>query len=1042
MTQAGESGVVGRAEPLQRLELAMSGSTYGRHTATLVSGEAGMGKTSLIRAAVDATMDDTVIVGWGTGWQGEDAPGFWPWMQAFSDLSHAVGLDAAVAAAGNERETLSVLIRELGPAAETTDDPDRHRLLLLDSAVRWLVALTADRRVVIVLDDLQWGDASTFDLLDYVIAAPGKAKLSVIGAYRHDELDSDAEARLAKVGSHADHVHLEGLSVEGVEELVGAICGPATAKTLAPDLHRRTGGHPLFVSELARLPELGASGPLPTVVKGAVARRLDTLPVASRLVLSAASVLGNRLRLDVLGAVVNESPAVINDRLAPAIDAGLIRTTSGDELWFAHDLFRETLYGEFGTTERSQLHGRIGDALEARIGRGALVPPGDLARHFRQAIRTNDPARAIHWAREAAMDERQRSAFTEAAGHLRRAREAALGAGWTIEPDLLVQLLIDEADNQARSGDPGAARGLLTEAAKVAPGPTQQADVALAMQRLGAKFAAPRNEIILHIETALAATSGVDPTRQAQLTAALARELQHSVAEDRRRAGPLSEHALALGRETNDDETLVACLLARHDALWGPGTGVERARLGKEIATVGKRLADSDRVAEGLLLEANGLLESGSAGFRPVLNRWFSLLEARDEPRDRYMVVSRRAALALLDGDTDLAEAQMHEAVRIGEQIHEPDTGNVVMSQRVALARARGDADELRSLAKDAVRWWTGAPVLAHSVAAGAYATAGDLDAASREVTTVADSGGWRSDESYLRSVLIAHLTEAAIALDDTDLCQQLLTEAERLTDSCGVNGAVVAFAGPFAHIAGVLASHLGDNDRATAMLQQSIETSRRLGATVWVRSGEAALREVASSEAESNAKNEPDFEIATLIRTEKVWTVSWRTEHGSLPHVKGLTDIAVLLRHRGQDISALQLAGAPPAIAGSNESLIDLDALNAYRIRLDDLVGEIDQADNDADIGRKESLEDEREQLFAEIRRTTGLGGRLRTNAGDPAERARKAVSARIRDAIRRLETVAPLLAGHLDRSIRTGLRCSYSPVGDEYEIRWNVEA
>ncbi|MDX2344251.1 MAG: hypothetical protein QNL12_11225, partial [Acidimicrobiia bacterium] len=434
-------------------------------------------------------------------------------------------------------------------------------------------------------------------------------------------------------------------------------------------------------------------------------------------------------------------------------------------------------------------------------------------------------------------------------------------------------------------------------------------------------------------------------------------------------------------------------------------------------------------------------LESGSAGFRPVLNRWFSLLEARDEPRDRYMVVSRRAALALLDGDTDLAEAQMHEAVRIGEQIHEPDTGNVFMSQRVGLARARGDADELRSLAKDAVHWWTGAPVLAHSVAAGAYATAGDLDAASREVTTVADSGGWRSDESYLRSVLIAHLTEAAIALDDTDLCQQLLTEAERLTDSCGVNGAVVAFAGPFAHIAGVLASHLGDNDRATAMLHQSIETSRRLGATVWVRSGEAALREVASSEAESNAKNEPDFEIATLIRTEKVWTVSWRTEHGSLPHVKGLTDIAVLLRHRGQDISALQLAGAPPAIAGSNESLIDLDALNAYRIRLDDLVGEIDQADNDADIGRKESLEDEREQLLAEIRRATGLGGRLRTNASDPGERARKAVSARIRDAIRRLDTVAPLLAAHLNRSVQTGLRCSYAPVGDDSQIRWNVE-
>jgi hypothetical protein len=72
--------------------------------------------------------------------------------------------------------------------------------------------------------------------------------------------------------------------------------------------------------------------------------------------------------------------------------------------------------------------------------------------------------------------------------------------------------------------------------------------------------------------------------------------------------GALSDQALALGRESNDDDTLAACLLARHDALWEPGTGVERAQLGHEIAVVGNRLGDTDRLAEGLILEANGLL--------------------------------------------------------------------------------------------------------------------------------------------------------------------------------------------------------------------------------------------------------------------------------------------------------------------------------------------------------------------------------------------------------------------------------------------------
>ncbi len=164
------------------------------------------------------------------------------------------------------------------------------------------------------------------------------------------------------------------------------------------------------------------------------------------------------------------------------------------------------------------------------------------------------------------------------------------------------------------------------------------------MQRLGAKFATPRDEIIAHLESALDAVTGVDLARQAQLTAALARELQHSVADDRLRAGPLSEQALALGRESNDDATLIACLLARHDALWGPGTGVDRAELGHEIAAVGRRLRDTDRLAEGLILEANGLLESGSARFRrcstagsgssklatsPAIGTWSRLAERR-----------------------------------------------------------------------------------------------------------------------------------------------------------------------------------------------------------------------------------------------------------------------------------------------------------------------------------------------------------------------------------------------------------------------------
>ena len=194
MSDGSDGGVVGRAEPLNRLGEVVTSSANGRCSAVLVSGEAGIGKTSLIRAAIDAATADSApgstVVGWGTCWHGEGAPGFWPWMQAFDEVAKATGIDVASAAAGHDAGLLSLVIRELGSPESVVGDPDRHRLLLLDAAAGWLETLAADRHVVVVLDDLQWADSSTFDLIDYVIATPRAAQLLVIGAFRHDEARS------------------------------------------------------------------------------------------------------------------------------------------------------------------------------------------------------------------------------------------------------------------------------------------------------------------------------------------------------------------------------------------------------------------------------------------------------------------------------------------------------------------------------------------------------------------------------------------------------------------------------------------------------------------------------------------------------------------------------------------------------------------------------------------------------------------------------------------------------------------------------------
>jgi ATP/maltotriose-dependent transcriptional regulator MalT len=275
----------------------------------------------------------------------------------------------------------------------------------------------------------------------------------------------------------------------------------------------------------------------------------------------------------------------------------------------------------------------------------------------------------------------------------------------------------------------------------------------------------------------------------------------------------------------------MTCLLARHDVLWIPGSPTERIDLAREIVSVAERSGDDERVAQGNLLLANALLESGSAAFEPALEDCLRVLDRLGQPRHRYTAATRRAAMLLLRGDLAVAEAAVEEAAELGSWIREPDTENVRMSQRLELTRARGTPDDLLRFAEVAVEHWTGAPIHAHSIAAGFSGRAGDLAAARRHAAVVADLGSWRADRGhYFWSVAVRELAVAAIALGERALCEELLSELATVATTCGVNGAFVAFAGSHGHTAGLLAAHIGD-DRAGALLAEAASVYQRLGA-------------------------------------------------------------------------------------------------------------------------------------------------------------------------------------------------------------------
>lgn len=160
------------------------------------------------------------------------------------------------------------------------------------------------------------------------------------------------------------------------------------------------------------------------------------------------------------------------------------------------------------------------------------------------------------------------------------------------------------------------------------------------------------------------------------------------------------------------------------------------------------------------------------------------------------------------------------------------------------------------------------------------------------------------------------------------------------------------------------------------------------------------------------------------------VWHLGFEGHAAVVKHARGLVDLALMLRHPGKEIHVAQLwSGAETAaLGGGDDPVVDDEALASYRARFEALGEALSEAKARGDVDAAARAEEERETLGRELRTAVGLGGRKRGFA-EPSERARKAVSARIRSSLKKIEAVHPALHDHLAASISTGMFCSYRP-------------
>ena len=244
----------------------------------------------------------------------------------------------------------------------------------------------------------------------------------------------------------------------------------------------------------------------------------------------------------------------------------------------------------------------------------------------------------------------------------------------------------------------------------------------------------------------------------------------------------------------------------------------------------------------------------------------------------------------------------------------------------------------------------------------------------------------------------------------------RLIEELEPWADRCIVVAGAVNFMGSVSNVLGILAQGLGRVDDAAQYFEQAVATYARLGAPAWTERTRRAMQGgVSSADAE-------------LHRDGKTWTFRYDGTDASVRETKGLRDLAVLLAAPGKEVAAADLMARGEVIETGADAVLDDRARAEFGARLADLDDDLAEAERDNDLERISQVKAERDTLAHELAAALGLGGRGR-KLGDPAERARKAVSARLHDAIEKIAAEHAELGQHLRASVRTGTFCSYAP-------------
>jgi len=973
------------------------------------------------------------------------------------------------------------------------------RFRLFDAVVRVLTREAAAHPLVLLIDDLHRADTPSLLLLQHVVRETARARVLVVGTYRDVEVDDahPLASVMAELAPMMRELVLENLDIDGLARFIEIATGTTAPDAVVESIHELTQGNPLFVTEVVRLlvSEGRMDQPLDDRrdrisrapgIRHTIGRRLESLSEATRHALSAAAVLGREFDLEMLEHTVADQSS---DALMRCIDEALATRTIdaiGDgraRYRFTHVLIRDALYEGLTTIERLRAH-RI--AAEVIAARHALHPEphlAELAYHFGQAApAAPEMARkALDFAVRAGDHARDQLAWEEAAAYYKLAlnRIDQVPEASRRRAEILCSL----GEVRWSAGDTPRAREAFMESARLAR--TLAAPALLGRAAFGY---AGRTDTTIEVdhaavalmEEALRTMSTDDDPLRATLTARLATALYFS--GDRKKPVALAREALAMAERLDDTATLAYALSALHYVLWGPGNVEERLFVAERQIRLGKTSGARDVVALGHYAAFVGELERGDVvAADKHLTALAAVAEELRQPFFDWQAHWLRSLRALLSGELEAAEVLLHETLAHGQRAHSPNAVTLFGGQLYFLRREQGRLDELSDAIETMVRENPSRSLFRFALA-NLYVQSGrETEARDRfEQLAARDFADLPLDMSFLDNLWFA--TQICDRLGDVTRARRIYELLRPYADTCIVISFATAWCGSVSHCLGMLASLTSDFAAAEEHFEAALAVHRRAGARLLVAHTQRQYaRMLRAKNSEGDAERAADFlseasacyasfglnhwlDGTRAIVEEPVvpetggrfafhegnWTLDFAGATVRLRDARGLqylaqliesprremhvNDLVVAVQGSASEIKSAAETGLRVIRAERGSEPLDATAREQYRHRLDELREQLGDAEARNDIGATDRARQEIALIEAELTSAFGLSGRAR-RSGDAVERARKSVSNRIRDSIRRIEQIHPRLGRHLKSSIRTGTYCIYEP---EMPVSW----